>query len=432
MPVLAPLFGYLIGTIAIGVPIAFALLFASVATGLHMGGSSGDPQIMAAQLLRGTDSVAMMALPFFILTGELMNRGGLTQRIIALASATVGRVRGGLGYVTILACLLFGSLVGSAVAATAALGALLIPMMVREGYNRERSAGLLASANLVAPIMPPSVPLIIYGAAAGVSIKSLFLAGVAPAIYLTIVMLIVWFFIARSKERIQSGVERPGAGGLVKLFFGAIWALLLPVIILVGLRGGVFTATEAGVVSVVYALVIGVFVYREIKITEIFAALRSAAKMSAVVMFLAAAAQVAAYYMAISGVPALITASLGGLVENPTLLMVVLMLLIIALGLVLDVVPTILIVTPIVLPLLSAAGIDLIYFGIVFTLANVIGLLTPPVGPSLNVAAAVGKVKVGAIIRPVMPYLLAQSALVIVMVLVPDLILVPLGWLETE
>lgn len=432
MPVLAPLFGYLIGTIAIGVPIAFALLFASVATGLHMGGTSGDPQIMSAQLLRGTDSVAMMALPFFILTGELMNRGGLTQRIIALASATVGRVRGGLGYVTILACLLFGSLVGSAVAATAALGALLIPMMVREGYNRERSAGLLASANLVAPIMPPSVPLIIYGAAAGVSIKSLFLAGVAPAIYLTIVMLIVWFFIARSKENIQSGAERPDTAGLVRLFFGAIWALLLPVIILVGLRGGVFTATEAGVVSVVYALLIGVFVYREIKVPEIFAALRSAAKMSAVVMFLAAAAQVAAYYMAISGVPALITASLGGLVENPMLLMIILMLLIIALGLILDVVPTILIVTPIVLPLLNAAGINLIYFGIVFTLANVIGLLTPPVGPSLNVAAAVGKVKVGAIIRPVMPYLVAQTALVVLMVLVPGMILGPLEWLEAE
>jgi tripartite ATP-independent transporter DctM subunit len=432
MPVLVPLFGYLLGTIAIGVPIAFALLFASVATGLHMGGASGDPQIMAAQLLRGTDSVAMMALPFFILTGELMNRGGLTQRIIAVASATVGRVRGGLGYVTILACLLFASLVGSAIAATAALGALLIPMMVKEGYNRERSAGLLASANLVAPIMPPSVPLIIYGAAAGVSIKSLFLAGVAPAIYLTIVMLVVWFFIARSKENIRSGTERPSPRGLLKLLLSAGWALLLPVIILVGLRSGVFTATEAGVVSVVYALFVGVVIYREIKPNEIFAALRSAAKMSAVVMFLAAAAQVAAYYMAISGVPALITASLGGLIENPTLLMIVLMLLVILLGLVLDVVPTILIVTPIVLPLLNAAGINLIYFGIVFTLANVIGLLTPPVGPSLNVAAAVGRVKVGAIIRPVMPYFAAQTALVVVLVLVPDLILVPLGWLETE
>jgi tripartite ATP-independent transporter DctM subunit len=430
MPVIASLLGYLVAAIAIGVPIAFALLFASIATGLYMGGGAGDPQIMAAQLLRGTDSVTMMALPFFILTGELMNRGGLTQRIIALASATVGRVRGGLGYVTILACLLFGSLVGSAIASTAALGALLIPMMVREGYNRERSAGLLASANLVAPIMPPSVPLIIYGAAAGVSIKSLFLAGVAPAVYLTLVMLVVWFFVSRSKEDIRSDIPRAGARGLMKLVLGAIWALLLPVIILVGLRGGVFTATEAGVVSVVYALLVGVFIYREIKIGDIFGALKSAAKMSAVVMFLAAAAQVAAYYMAISGIPALLTRSLGGLVENPTLLLLVLMLVVVVLGLVLDVVPTILIVTPLVLPLLQAAGINLIHFGIVFTLANVIGLLTPPVGPSLNVAAAVGKVKVGAIIRPVMPYLLAQTALVVVMVLVPDLVLVPLGWLE--
>jgi tripartite ATP-independent transporter DctM subunit len=432
MPVLASLLGYLVAAIAIGVPIAFALLFASIATGLYMGGGSGDPQIMAAQLLRGTDSVTMMALPFFILTGELMNRGGLTQRIIALASATVGRVRGGLGYVTILACLLFGSLVGSAIAATAALGALLIPMMVREGYNRERSAGLLASANLVAPIMPPSVPLIIYGAAAGVSIKSLFLAGVAPALYLTLVMLVVWFFIARSNENIRSVAPAAGVRGLVKLFFGAIWALLLPVIILVGLRSGVFTATEAGVVSVVYALFVGVVVYREITVPEIFQALKSSAKMSAVVMFLAAAAQVAAYYMAISGIPALIAARLGGLVENPTLLLLVIMLFVVVLGLVLDVVPTILIVTPLVLPLLIAAEIDLIHFGIVFTLANVIGLLTPPVGPSLNVAAAVGKVKVGAIIRPVMPYLLAQTALVIAMVLIPDLVLVPLGWLDTE
>lgn len=431
MPVLAPLFGYLLATIAIGVPIAFALLFASTATGIHMGGNSADPQIMAAQLMRGADSVAMQALPFFILTGELMNRGGLTHRIIAFASAAVGRVRGGLGYVTILACLLFGSLVGSSVASTAALGAVLIPMMAREGYNRERSAGLLASANLVAPIMPPSVPLIIYGAAAGVSIKSLFLAGVAPAIYLTLVMLIVWYLVARKHEDIRADTPRVGPGEFLKLGLGAIWALLLPVIILVGLRGGVFTATEAGVVAVVYALLVGVVVYRQITVAEFFTALRSTAKMTAVVMFLAAAAQVAAYYMAISGVPALIVASLGGLVANPALLMIVLMLFIILLGLVLDVVPTILIVTPIVLPLLDAAGVSLIHFGIVFTLANVIGLITPPVGPSLNVAAAVGKVKVGAIVRPVLPYLCAQTALVMVMALVPDLVLVPLGWLDT-
>ncbi len=430
MKILAPMSGYLVGSIAIGVPIAFALLFAAMATGVQVGGPLADPQIMAAQLMRGTDSVAMMALPFFILVGELMNRGGLTKRIIALANATVGRVRGGLGYVTILACLLFGSLVGSAVASTAALGAILIPMMVKEGYNRERSAGLLASANLVAPIMPPSVPLIIYGATAGVSISSLFLAGIAPALYFTVAIAITWFFISRKQENIKSTAPRPTFMDLVKLFFGSFWALLLPVIILVGLRSGVFTATEAGVVAVVYALFIGMVVYREIDVKELFAALRSAAKMSAVVMFLAAAAQVVAYYMALSGLPEMVTSAASGLVHNPTLLVIVLMMFIILIGLVLDVIPAILIFTPIFLPLLNEAGINLIFFGIIFTLANVIGLITPPVGPSLNVAAAVGRVKVGALIKPVMPYLVAQVALVILMALFPEIILTPLSWLE--
>ena len=161
---------YLIGAIAIGVPIAFALLFCSVATGLHMGGTATNPAIISAQLMRGTDSVTMMALPFFVLAGELMNRGGLTTRLISFANIFVGRVRGGLGYVTIFACLMFASLVGSAVASTAALGAILIPMMANSGYDRAKSAGLVASANLVSPIMPPSVPFIVFGVAAGVSI----------------------------------------------------------------------------------------------------------------------------------------------------------------------------------------------------------------------------------------------------------------------
>lgn len=430
MPVIAPLMGYLLGAIAIGVPIAFALLFCAMATGLQIGGEA-NPQIMAAQLMRGTDSVIMMALPFFILTGELMNRGGLTNRIIALCQATVGRLRGGLGYVTILACLLFGSLVGSAVASTAALGAILIPMMARAGYNRARSAALVASGNLVTPIMPPSIPLIVYGATAGVSIQSLFLAGIAPAIYLTLTMCAVWFVISRRKEDIRSDIEKPTALGLVKLFGGAIWALLLPVIILVGLRSGAFTATEAGVVAVVYSLIIGGLVYREIDLKTMYAALLSAAKMSAVVMFLAAAAQVMAYYMTISRLPEMFADSMGGLTGNPTLLVLVLMLFVIGIGLILDVIPTILIMTPIVVPLLVIAEVDLVYFGIVFTLANVIGLITPPVGPSLNVACAVGKVKMAQILGPTIPYLVAQTILVLLLAIFPDLILVPLGWLDT-
>lgn len=419
---------YLVGAIALGVPIAFSLLFCSVATGLHMGGTATNPTIIATQLMRGTDSVTMMALPFFVLAGELMNRGGLTTRIINFANIFVGRVRGGLGYVTILACLLFASLVGSAVASTAALGAILIPMMARSGYDRAKSAGLVASANLVAPIMPPSVPFIVYGVAAGVSIKSLFLAGIAPAVYLTIVACVIWFIVSR-KDAVTSDEPRPTLRQGLSIFINGLWALLLPVIILVGLRGGVFTATEAGVVAVVYALFVGIVIYRELRLREIFDSLIGGAKMSAVVMFLAATAQVAGYFMTISGLPKIVISILEPLVHRPTLLMFVLMIIVLVVGLAMDVVPTILILTPILVPVLEAADISLVYFGVVFVLANVLGLTSPPVGPVLNVACATGNVKMDEIIPPVLPYFIAQSALVLLLALVPSLIMVPLGWL---
>lgn len=419
---------YLVGAIALGVPIAFALLFCSVATGLHMGGTATNPTIIATQLMRGTDSVTMMALPFFVLAGELMNRGGLTTRIINFANIFVGRVRGGLGYVTILACLMFASLIGSAVASTAALGAILIPMMAKSGYDRAKAAGLVASANLVAPIMPPSVPFIVYGIAAGVSIKSLFLAGIAPAVYLTVVACVIWFIVSR-KDAVKTDEPRPTLKEGFRIFVNGMWALLLPVIILVGLRGGVFTATEAGVVAVVYALFVGIVIYRELKVKEIFDSLIGGAKMSAVVMFLAATAQVAGYFMTISGLPKIVIALLEPLVHRPTLLMFVLMVIVLVVGLAMDVVPTILILTPILVPVLEAADISLVYFGVVFVLANVLGLTSPPVGPVLNVACATGNVKMDQLIPPVMPYFLAQSGLVLLLALVPSTIMVPLGWL---
>ena len=419
---------YLCGSMMLGLPIAFALLLGSIATALHMGGSATNPQIVAAQLMRGVDSVTMMALPFFIIAGELMNRGGLTKRIIDFCNIFVGGVRGGLGYVTILACLIFASLVGSAVASTAALGAILIPMMADSGYSRPKAAGLVAAGNMVAPIMPPSVPMIVYGVAAGVSIKSLFLGGIAPAIYLTVIMSVAWFFISR-KEAVGATTQKTTLKEKARIFLSGLWALLLPVIIIVGLRGGVFTATEAGVVAVVYALLVGVFAYRELTPKDMFKALTSAAKTSAVVMFLAAAAQVAGYIMTIARMPQLITAALDGLVDRPILLNVTLMVVVLLVGTAMDVVPTILILTPIFLPLLKAAGIDPVYFGIIFTLVNVLGLLTPPVGPVLNVACAAGKVKMEEILMPTLPYFIAQCILLFAMTLIPEMILLPLKWI---
>lgn len=417
--------------IIIGLPIAVALLLCAVATALALGGGDANPTIIARTLMQGSDSVTMMALPFFVLAGEIMNRGGLTKRIIAFCNIFIGRVRGGLGYVTILACLMFASLVGSAVAACAALGAILIPMMANSGYNREKAAALTASANLVAPIMPPSVPMIVYGIAAGVSIKSLFMGGIAPAIYLTIIASVVWFFVSRKKGVVPDTetVSKPTPKEAVKIILAGMWALFLPVIILVGLRSGYFTATEAGVIACVYAILIGLFVYRELKIKDLMKAFVASAKMSAVVMFLAAAANCAAYFMTISRIPQMMTSGLEGLVERPTLLMFVLMCIVVVVGLAMDVVPSILILTPIMLPLVKAAGIDPVYFGIVFVLMNVLGLTSPPVGPVLNVACATGKVKMDKIIMPTMPYFIAQTILCFLLALVPALVEVPLRWL---
>lgn len=421
--------GALIIGIMIGLPIAHSLLLSAVSTALAIGGSATNPQIVAAQLMRGTDSVTMMALPFFILVGELMNRGGLTRRIIDFCNIFVGRVKGGLGYVTIFACLMFASLVGSAVASTAALGAILIPMMVKSGYNKEKTTGLLASSNLVAPIMPPSVPMIVYGVTAGVSVKSLFIGGIAPAFYLTMIMCVVWFFVCR-KDGIKTEQPKLTVKHFVHCLLDGICALLLPIIILFGLRSGIFTATEAGVVAVVYSLFIGLFVYREMKIKDVFKAFISAAKMSAVVMFLAATAQVAAYILTISRIPQLVTESLNPLIQHPMLLNFVLQVIIIIMGTCVDVTPTILIMTPIMLPLLKAAHIDLVYFGVVFTLANVLGLTSPPVGPVLNVACATGDVKMDKLIPKVLPYYIPQVCLVFLLVFVPKLVTVPLAWLS--
>jgi tripartite ATP-independent transporter DctM subunit len=241
-------------------------------------------------------------------------------------------------------------------------------------------------------------------------------------------MCTVWFFVSR-KDGIRSNKPRPTFKEGIRIFLDGLWALLLPVIVLVGLRGGIFTATEAGVVAVVYALVVGVFVYRELTLKTLFAALIAGAKMSAVVMFLAATAQVEAYMLTISRIPQVITQSLSPLVANPMLLNIVLQIIIILMGTCVDVVPTILIMTPIMLPLLQAARIDLVYFGIVFTLANVLGLTSPPVGPVLNVACATGKVKMEEILPPVIPYYIFQTILVFLLILFPEIVNYPLKWI---
>ena len=411
----------LVGSMAIGLPICFSLLFSGICMMLFMNGFNS--QILSQNLFSGADSFSMMAVPFFILAGEFMNRGGITKRIVNAANAMVGHVRGGLGYVSILAILLFASMVGSAVASTAALGAILIPMMVRAGYNRDKSTGLIAAGNILSPIMPPSVPMIIFGVQASVSVTSLFMAGIAPAVYLSVSLCILWFFVAR-KDKLPTA-PRQSRRQVVKSLIDGFWALLLPVFILIGLRSGKFTPTEAGVITAVYALVIGLFVYRELKLSMLMDCLVSAAKSSSVIMFLAAAAMVSSWLMTVGNIPSIVTGILAPFIAHPTLLMLVIAGIVLLVGTSMDVTPTIMILTPVLLPAVRAAGIDVVYFGVVFILNTVMGLLTPPVGTVLNVACSAGKINMERIVKAVWPFLLAEVIILLLLILFPPLVTVP-------
>lgn len=414
----------LVGGIAIGLPICFSLLLSGVCMMLHLNGFNS--QILSQNLFSGADSFSMMAVPFFVLAGEFMNRGGITKRIVNFANAIVGHVRGGLGYVSILAILLFASIMGSAVASTAALGAILIPMMVRAGYNRDRSTALVAAGNILAPIMPPSVPMIIFGVQASVSVTKLFMGGIAPAVYLTVALSVIWFFMAH-KDQLPTA-PRQSAKDVGKALLDGIWALLLPLFILIGLRSGKFTATEAGVICVVYALIVGLFIYKELKVTMLLDCLVSAAKSASTIMFLAAAAMVSSWMMTVANIPATVTTILAPFLGNQTLLMIIICLLTLLVGTSMDVTPTIMILTPVLLPAIKAAGIDPAYFGVVFIIVTVMGLLTPPVGTVLNVACSTGRINMQRIVKSIWPFLLAEVVILFLMVFFPALVSVPMNF----
>lgn len=416
--------GALLGAMALGMPIAFALLVTGVALMWHL--DLWDAQILAQNLINGADSFPLLAVPFFMLAGEIMNAGGLSRRIVNLALTLVGHVRGGLGYVTILAAVLMAALSGSAVADTAALAALLLPMMVRAGHDKARAGGLIASAGIIAPIIPPSIGFVIFGVAANVSIGKLFMAGIVPGVLMGVAIAATWWWVAR-RENVQPP-PRASRAEAWAAFRSATWALLLPVIVLVGLRMGVFTPTEAAVVAAVYALFVASVVYRELPLKALVPVFVQAAKTTSVIMFLVAAAMVSAWLITVASLPAQLTALLQPLLDNPTLLLIVIMLITMAVGTAMDMTPTILILTPVLMPVVKAAGIDPVYFGVLFIMNNAIGLITPPVGTVLNVVAGVGRMKMDEVTRGVLPFMAAQFAVMFLLVLFPQIVLVPLRW----
>ena len=416
----------LCGAMALGMPIAFALLACGIALMLHL--DMYDVRILAQNLIIGADSFALMAVPFFLLVGELMNAGGISRRIINFGMALVGHIRGGLGYVAIIAAFIFAGLSGSAVADTAALCAIMIPMMGEAKYDKAGCAALIGSGGIVAMILPPSIAFIVFGAIGNVSVVKLFIAGIFPGILLCSALAGTWWYLSRKHQVVV--FPKKTKREVWQATKDASWALFLPFLIMVGIKGGVVTPTEAAVGAVFYTLFLCLVIYRTVKISQIPHILMKAAKTTSVIMFLIAAAMVSAWLIAIANIPGEVTAWLEPLMGNRLLLLVAINILVFVVGTAMDLTPTVLILTPVLMPIVLKAGIDPVYFGVIFILNNAIGLLTPPVGTVLNAACGAGHVKMDDLMVKVMPYLYVECGLLALLILFPDLVLLPLKWMS--
>lgn len=416
--------GTLFVFLLIGVPIAFSLLLAAV--GLMFAMDIFDSQIIAQNLVSGANNFPLMAIPFFMLAGELMNAGGISKRIVNFSMALVGHIRGGLGYVVILASVMFAGLSGSAVADTAALGAILIPMMLSKGYDKNSSTGLVAASGIIAPIIPPSIPMILFGVVGGVSVTQLFMAGIVPGLMLGIGLMITWYIVARKKDYPTS--ERISRREVFKAFRDAIWAMFLPVIIVGGLRFGVFTPTEAAVIAAVYALFVGMVIYRELKPHQLVEVFVAAAKTTSVVMFVAASAMASAWLITVAQLPDELASLLSSFTTNPTVVLLIIMVFLLLIGMVMDMTPAILIFTPVLLPMVVDLGINPVLFGLLMVLNLTIGLITPPVGTVLYVGCGISKISIVDITKGIWPFLLVEIIVLMLLVFFPQLVTVPLQW----
>ena len=417
----------LMGAMALGMPIAFALLVCAVA--LMLGQGHVDMMILSQKVIEGADSFPLLAIPFFMLAGELMNEGGISKRIVNFALSWVGHIRGGLGFVAIIAAVIMAAISGSAAADAAALATMLIPMMRQAGYDIPRSAGLISAGGVIAPVLPPSIGMVVFGVVANVSIGKLFMAAIVPGLLMGLSLVIAWIIVAR-RDQVQV-LPRMSMRERLRVTIDSLGALVMPAGIVGGMKFGVFTPTEAAVVAAVYAFILGTFVYRELKPSRIYHVLVSSAKTTAVVVFLIATAMVSGWLITASDIPAQFSAMLQPFIDSPIVLMAMMMVLVVIVGTALDFAPTLLILTPVLMPIVREAGINPVYFGVLFVMNNAIGLITPPVGIVLNVVCGAAKLRMGELMKGLWPFLWAELAVLAVLVAFPPVVLVPLKWLTS-
>ena len=410
----------LFGFIFLNIPIAFSLILTTIVLMVFAGELSSAN--IASSVYRGIDNFPLMAIPFFMLAGEIMNVGGMSRRIVNFANALVGHVTGGLGYVSVVASMIFAGVSGSAVADTSAIGSILLPIMKKEGYDVPKSTALIAAAGTIGPIIPPSIPMILFGVVAGVSIVKLFLGGIVPGILIGVGLMIVWYFHAKKKGYKAVG-HRQTRAEMMTAVKEAGWALMLPIIILGGIVSGVYTPTEAAVVAVVYAFFIGMFVYKELNISHMPEILVMSGKGTAIVLLVCGAATAAGYMITTAQVPLMLLRTLNELAGGNVLLaMFWINVLLLIVGCVMDLTPALLILAPMLLPVAESYGLDPVYFGVVMCVNLCIGLITPPVGTVLYVGCGLSKISMGQITKPLLPFIGVMITVLLLITYIPSLI----------
>lgn len=409
------LFGGLIFFFMINTPIAVAIGLASLAAILW--GGAIPPVVIVQKMFTATDSFPLMAVPFFILAGSLMEQGGISRRLVDFANSIVGRFSGGLAFVAIIASMFFGAISGAAVACVAAIGTILIPSMVRRGYDTPFATAVQATAGTLGVMIPPSIPMIIYGVLTGVSIGALFMGGILPGFLVGgSLMLVAWVI---SRKRGYKGDEKASLARIAATFKEAFYALLMPVIILGGIYGGVFTPTEAAVVAVVYGFLIGFLVYRELSLKKLKNILVTTAVGTATVMFIIATSSVFSWILTAQRVPQAVAEAMLSISGNPIVILTLINLLLLFIGTFMETTASIIILVPVLLPVITQIGVDPLHFGIIIVVNLAIGMVTPPLGVCLFVGCSIAGIKLEAISRAAWPFILIMIADVLLLTYLP-------------
>ena len=410
----------------IGVPLAIVLVLCSIVLMWHSG--MWDAMIIPGSMLDGANNYPLMAIPFFVFAGEIMAEGGLSKRVVQLAQLMIGRVRGGLGYAAIIASIIFAGLMGSSVGEAAALGGLLLPMMKEVGYHPGRAGAVIASGAILGPIIPPSTNFILLGATvSGLSITKLFMIGLVPGILIGLALMVVWFFVVRKdgyNETIRFTKQEA-----IKILIDSTPAFMMPVLLLGGIRFGIFTPTEGGAFAAIYAILVCVLYYRELSFRDLLRVSARAARTTSVVMLIVATATAVGWFITIAQIPNQMTALFSPLIDSPILLLISINIFLFLIGMVMDLTPNILIFAPVFYPLIQQAGIDPYYFGLLFVLNLGIGVITPPVGTVLYVVCGIGHIKFTDLIIKLIPFVFVETLMLFLLLFFPKLSLVPMNWL---